>query len=81
MKKIVYVVAGLAFFFVVALIALVLYLSTSLQLQKGRAMTAPARANRWPKKTSENLDLEGKSEDEINQALDDLNKKQNEGEV
>ena len=82
MKKIVYLVAGMAFFFVVALIGLVLYLSTTLELSRNRDKTAAAREKRWAhKKDPRILDLDGKTEDEINQALDNLNTKTDEGEV
>lgn len=82
MKKLVYIVAGMAFFFVVCLIGLVLYLSTSLELTRNRDKTAAAREKRWShKKTSESLDLDGKTEAEINQALDNLNSKKDESEV
>lgn len=81
MKKLVYLVAGLAFFFVAALIGLVLYCSTALELSRNRDKTAAAREKRWAHKKSDSLNLEGKTEDEINQALDNLNKSNNENET
>jgi hypothetical protein len=71
MRKVVYVVGGLAFFFVVALIGIVLYLVTKSELEFNRNKTAAARAKRWERNGS--INLEGKSEAEINDALDKLN--------
>lgn len=75
MKKLVYVVGGLAFFFVVSLIGIVLYLVTKAELEVNRGKTAAARAKRWDRERANgSLNLEGKTEEEINQALDNLNK-------
>ena len=74
MKKLIYVVCGIAFFAVASLIGLVLYLVTKSEVDKNRSKTEAARKARWERK---DIDLTGKSEEEINKALDQLNEKKN----
>lgn len=80
MKKLFYIVAGLAFFFVLALIGVTLWIFTKSEFEKNSARTSKAREARWQKKDLKPADLEGKSEDEVNKILDQLNENKNEKE-
>lgn len=74
MKKLAYVVAGLALFFVLALVGLVLYLTGKSELDKNRSKTEAARSKRWAEKNSatDNL-VDLGSETEVNKLLDSIN--------
>lgn len=69
MKKFIYVVAGLAFLFVAALIGIVVYLVSTQETDKNRKKTEAARAARWPKTQIP----DNATQEEIDRHLDQLN--------
>lgn len=72
MKTFIYALCGIVLFGVLGLIGVVVYLVTRTEVEKNRERTAPARANRWPDKK---IDLQGKTEAEVNKELDEILKK------
>jgi flagellar basal body-associated protein FliL len=85
MKKIIYIVAGLALFFVAGLIGLFLWFLAKSEFKKNLEQTAPARAARWAKKevqppqtektaesVNENLTLNQADEKKIDDLLDQI---------
>lgn len=86
MKKLIYIVGGLAIFFVVSLCGLFLWFMAKSEFKKNSDQTAPARAARWAKKqepetgtmattekpAQENLTLNPADEKKIDALLDQI---------
>lgn len=70
MRKLIYIICGLAFFFVAGLIAIVLYLVTTQETDKNRKKTEAARQARWANRP---LIPDTASQADIDRALDELN--------
>jgi hypothetical protein len=77
MKKILYIVGGVAVFFVIALFGLLWYTLSKMELDSNRAKTANARAARHQKTEPQ---IDPSNEDQVNKLLDDINDKKNEKE-
>jgi len=74
MKKLIYIVCGLAIFFVCCLVGLLLYTVASFEFKKNYDKTAAARAARHNKPDANPFQ---QSEEEINKILDSINDKKN----
>lgn len=74
MKKLLYVIGGLAILFVAGLFLLMWYMLSRSEFEANRNKTAPARAARWPEKK----EPDPSNEKEVNKFLDGINEQKNE---